>query len=167
VKFEVGDRVVYGNHGIGRVVARKRLDVLGERQEVVIVELDDALTVTLPIERAQSHLRPLVSRADLERVREALRDDAELSTGNWLARRNETLAKLTAGLPVALAEIVSEGAQRERTRRAQGAKPQLSPGEQELFGKARTLLRGEIALALDIEPSAAENWIDRHLARPA
>ena len=69
----------------------------------------------------------------------------------------------TADGHVALAEIVSEGAQRERARLAQGTKPQLSPGEQELFGKARSLLRGEIAL--DIEPSAAENWIARHLAR--
>lgn len=167
MKLEVGDRVVYGNHGVGRVVARRRQVVLGEAQEIVVVELHDELTVTLPIERAQSQLRPLVSRADLKRVRGALRDDVQLSTGNWLSRRNETLQKLTAGSPVALAEIVSEGAQRERTRRAQGAKPQLSPGEQELFGKARSLLRGEIALALDIEPAAAESWIDRHLARPA
>jgi RNA polymerase-interacting CarD/CdnL/TRCF family regulator len=167
VKLAVGDRVVYGNHGVGRIAARKKQDVLGQAQEVVVVELDDELTVTLPIERAQSQLRPLVSSADLKRVREALRDDVELRTENWLSRRSETLEKLTLGSPVSLAEIVSEGAQRERTRRAQGARPQLSPGEQEVFGKARSLLSGEIALALDIEPTAAESWIDRHLARPA
>jgi CarD family transcriptional regulator len=167
VRFEVGDRVVYGNHGVGRVVARKRLDVLGEPQEVVVVELDDELTVTLPIGRARSQLRALVNGAGLKRVRKALREDIQLSTGNWLSRRNETLKKLTAGLPVALAEIVSEGAQRERARRAQGAKPQLSVGEQEVFGKARSLLSGEIALALDIDHAAAEAWIDRHLARHA
>lgn len=167
VKLEVGDRVVYGNHGVGRVVARTKQDVLGREQDVVVVELDDDLVVTLPLERAHSQLRPLVGRADLKRVREALRSDTELSTDNWLSRRTETMKKLSAGQPVALAEIVSEGAQRERTRRAQGAKPQLSPGEQEVFGKARSLLTDEIALALDIEPTAAESWIDRHLARQA
>jgi CarD family transcriptional regulator len=167
MKLEVGDRVVYGNHGVGRVIARRTQDVLGQVQEVVVVELDDELTVTLPVERAQSQLRPLVSGADLKRVREALRDDVELSTDNWLSRRNETLKKLTVGSPVALAEIVSEGAQRERTRRAQGTRPQLSPAEKEVFGKARSLLSGEIALALDLEPAAAEGWIDRHLERPA
>ena len=166
VKLEVGDQVVYGNHGVGRVAARTRRDVLGETQEVVVVELDDELTVTLPIERARSHLRPLVNRADLERVREALRDDVQLSTDNWLSRRNETLKKLGTGSSVALAEIVSEGAQRERERGAQGMKPELSPAEREVFGKARSLLSGEIALALDIEPAAAEGWIDQHLARP-
>ena len=167
VKLEVGDRVVYGNHGVGRVAARKRLDVLGEHQEVIVVELGDGLTVTLPIRRAQSQLRPLANGADLKRVGDALREDVQLSTGNWLSRRRETLKKLTEGSPVALAEIVSEGAQRERVRRAQGAKPQLSVGEQEVFGNARSLLSGEIALALDIEQAAAESWIDRHLSRPA
>ena len=167
VKLEVGDRVVYGNHGVGRIAARKKQNVLGRTQEVVVVELDDDLTVTLPIERARSQLRPLVSRADLKRVRVALRDDVQLSPDNWLSRRNETLKKLTTGSSVALAEIVSEGAQRERTRRAQGVKPQLSPAEREVFGKARSLLSGEIALALGIEPAAAESWIDEQLARPA
>ena len=167
MKFEVGDRVVYGNHGVGRVAARAEREVLGRTQEVVVVELDEELTVTLPVERARTQLRPLVSGAELKRVREALRDDVELSTDNWLSRRNETLRKLTAGQPVALAELVSEGAQRERVRRAQGAKPQLSPGEQELFGRARSLLSGEIAIALDVEPAAAEDWIDQHLERPA
>jgi RNA polymerase-interacting CarD/CdnL/TRCF family regulator len=131
------------------------------------VELGDELKVTLPMERALSQLRPLVSQANLKWVREALRDDVQLSTNNWLSRRNETLKKLTDGSPVALAEIVSEGAQRERARRAQGAKPQLSPAEQEVVGKARSLLSGEIALALDIELAAAESWIDRHLERSA
>ena len=61
---------------------------------------------------------------------------------------------------------MSEGAQRERLRVARGNKSPLSPGEREIFGKARTLLSGEIALVLDIKSAAAEGWIDRHLARP-
>jgi len=166
VKFEVGDRVVYGNHGVGRVAARTRQDVLGGSQEVVVLELDDELTVTLPIDRARSQLRPIASRADLKRVRDALQTDIELSTDNWLSRRDQTLKKLATGSSVALAEIVSEGAQRERMRLAQGAKPQLSPAEREVFGKARSLLSSEIALALDIEPGAAQDWIDQYLQRP-
>ena len=167
MKLEVGDRVVYGNHGVGRIVARTKRDVLGQKQEVVVVELDEELTVTLTVERARTHLRPVVSGAELKRVRDALREDVPLSTDNWLSRRSEALKKLTAGHPVAFAELVSEGAQRERARSAQGAKPQLSPGERELFGRARSLLSGEIAIALDVEPAAAEEWIDRYLERPA
>jgi CarD family transcriptional regulator len=166
VELAVGDLVVYGNHGVGSIAARKEQRVLGATREVVVVELDDELTVTLPLELAQTQLRPIATGADLRRVREALRGDGDLSVDPWLSRRRETMAKLTAGNPVQLAEIVSEGAQRERMRAAKGSKPQLSSGEREIFTKARRLLSGEIALALDIQPSAADGWIDKHLDRP-
>jgi CarD family transcriptional regulator len=167
MKLAPGDLVVYGNHGVGCVAARKEQTVLGTTCEVVVVELEGDLTVTLPLELAQKQLRPLASEADLRRVGEALRDDGQLSVVPWLSRRRETLGKLTGGNPVQLAEIVSEGAQRERLRLARGSKSQLSSGEREIFSKARTLLSGEIALALDIQPAAADGWIDKHLARPA
>jgi RNA polymerase-interacting CarD/CdnL/TRCF family regulator len=165
VKLAVGDLVVYGNHGIGRVSARTKQDVLGEAQEVVVVELDE-LRVTLPLTRAKTQLRPLVDETELRGVSDALRDDALLSSRNWLSRRRETLEKLVGGTPVELAQIVSEGSQRERLRSAKGGKAQLSSSEREIFTKARRLLSEEIALALDIQPTAAESWIDRHLRRP-
>jgi RNA polymerase-interacting CarD/CdnL/TRCF family regulator len=165
VNLAVGDLVVYGNHGVGRIAARRRQKALGEVQEVVVLELDE-LTVTLPLERARRQLRPLADEAALRSVREALGNDDALSPGNWLSRRTETLEKLAGGSPVALAQIVSEGAQRERLRQANG-KAQLSPGEREIFVKARRLLSNEIALVLGVDLAAAEGWIDRHLARPA
>jgi CarD family transcriptional regulator len=140
--------------------------VLGEVQEVVVLELDE-LTVTLPLELARTQLRPPADQAALRGVREALRHDDALSTSNWLSRRTETLEKLAAGSPVALAQIVSEGAQRERLRQGSGGKAQLSSSEREIFSKARGLLSHEVALALDLDLAAAEAWIDRHLARPA
>jgi CarD family transcriptional regulator len=167
VKLAVGDLVLYGAHGIGRVAARKEQVVLGLKQDVVVVELEDGLTVTLPLERAQSQLRSAASEADMARVRDTLRGDRELSVDNWLSRRNETLGKLTAGDPVQLAEIVSDGAQRQRLKRAAGSGGQLSSGERDIFLKARKLLSGEVALALGIQPDAAEGWIEEQLERPA
>jgi CarD family transcriptional regulator, regulator of rRNA transcription len=165
VKLEVGDLVVYRNHGIGRVAARRRQDVLGDAQEVVVLELQE-LTVTLPLALAVTQLRPVADGAELRRVGDALGDDRVLDSSNWLRRRSETLEKLTGGTPVELAQIVNEGAQRERLRSASG-KGQLSVSEREVFTKARALLCDEVALALDVQPTAAEEWIDRHLARPA
>jgi CarD family transcriptional regulator len=163
----VGDVVVYRNHGVGCIAARKEHTALGITRDVVVVEFDDGLTVTLPLELASTQLRPLASEADIRRVRAALRDDGELSVDPWLSRRRHALDKLTRGSPVELAEMVSEGAQRERLRSARGTKPQLSSGELEIFTRARRLLSSEIALALDIQPAAADGWIDEQLARPA
>lgn len=167
VKLAVGDLVAYGNHGIGRVAARRPQEMLGETQEVVVLELEE-LTVTLPLTLAKTQLRPVASKADLRRVGVALREDEELSPRNWLSRRRDTLEKLIGGTPVQLAQIVSEGAQRERLRSASaGSRAQLSLSERQLYTRARTLLTNEIALALDIQPAAAETWIDGQLMRPS
>jgi RNA polymerase-interacting CarD/CdnL/TRCF family regulator len=162
VKLEVGDLVVYGNHGLGRVSSRREQTVLGESQDVVVLELE-GLTVTLPLALAKTQLRPPAGQTELRRVGEALRDERDLNSSNWLARRKETLEKLVGGTPVELAQIVREGAQRERLRSASGGKGQLSPSERDLCTKARRLLCDEIAVALDIQPEAADAWIDDHL----
>ena len=93
MKLAVGDLVVYGNHGIGRVAALESKRCSERPQEVVVLELEE-LRVTLPLERARTQLRPLADGAELRRVGEALREDGELSSSNWLSRRRETLEKL-------------------------------------------------------------------------
>jgi CarD family transcriptional regulator len=166
VKLAVGELVVYRSHGIGRVSARRKQECIGETQEVVVLELEQ-LTVTLPLTLAKTQLRPLANKADLRRVGVALRDDGKLSPGNWFARRRETLEKLIRGTPLDLAQIVSEGAQRDRLRSSAGSKGQLSLSERQLYTRARALLTDEVALACQIQLPAAETWIDARLARPS
>ena len=73
MKLAVGDAVVYPAYGAGRVAAREKRVVLGAEQEVVVLELADGLSVTLPMQLARKLLRPLVSEAGLSRVQETLR----------------------------------------------------------------------------------------------
>jgi CarD family transcriptional regulator len=165
VKFSVGDVVVYGTHGVGRVVARRSDTVLGKAHDMVVLELEDELTVTLTVDRAREQLRPLASNADLNKVRAALREERELSSDPWLTRKRDTVAKLTAGSSLALAEIVRDGAQRENALRARKKPAQLSPGEKELYLRAWQLLADEIARARDFGHAEAEAWINEQLGR--
>ena len=73
VKLAVGDVAVYGNHGIGRVTARRNQEMLGKTQEVIVLELEQ-LTVTLPMTLARTQLRPLANKADRGRVGLARRE---------------------------------------------------------------------------------------------
>jgi CarD family transcriptional regulator len=167
VKLAVGDVVVYGTHGVGRIIARKRNTILGKPHDVVVVELEDELTITLTVDRALEQLRPLASTGDLNKIRNALREEHELSTDPWLTRKRDTVAKLTAGSPISLAEIVRDGAQRERALRARKKPAQLSPGEKELYLRAWQLLADEIARARDFGQAEAEAWINDQLGRGA
>jgi RNA polymerase-interacting CarD/CdnL/TRCF family regulator len=159
MKLGLGDVVVYGTHGVGRIAARNK--------DVVVVELAEGLTVTLPLVRAREQLRPVASKSDVASVRKTLREDRELSFDPWLSRRREALEKLTSGTIVALAELVGDGAQRERLRLANGSSSQLPSAERDLSLKARRLLADELALALSLQPDAADEWIEEQLERPA
>jgi CarD family transcriptional regulator len=162
VQLAVGDMVVYASHGAGYVAARKRRVVLGKRQEVVVLALAGGLSVELPMERAHELLRPLASEADMSRVQTTLGADHAINRDPWLRRRRDSQAKLTGGDPIELAEIIRDSAHRESTR---PAKSQLSPGERDLFVKARQLLSNEIALARGVEPAEANAWIEEQLTR--
>ena len=165
MELSVGDEIVYGTHGIGRVVeCRSTVGASGLEQDVVVLELVDGLTVTLPLDRAREQLRPLVSESDISRVRAELRKDRELGNEPWLSRRNAIMAKLAAGDPVGLAQIVGEGAKRERALQASGKRTQLSPGEREIVVKARQLLSDEIGQARGVSREDADAWIDDQLA---
>ncbi len=71
--LRVGGVVAYPPHGVGRITAREKRVVLGVEEEVIIVELGNELSVTLPLSRAQEQLRAPASEADLKKVQKALR----------------------------------------------------------------------------------------------
>ncbi len=156
--------VVYASHGAGHVAARERRVVLGKRQEVIVLALAGGLSVELPMERAHELLRPLASEADMSRVQKTLGADDAVSRDPWLKRRRDSLAKLTGGDPIELAEIIRDSARREWTLPAKGTKPQLSPGEKE-SRESTPALSNEIALARGVEPAEADAWIDEQLTR--
>lgn len=157
--------VVYSSYGVGRVAAREQRLVLGAEQEIVVLELADGLTVSLPIERARDQLRALASEAEIRQVRETLREEPAASDKPWLSRQRDARAKLTGGDPLGLAEIVRDGTSRERSLTEKGTKTQLSPGERDVFVKARRLLSTEIAHVRGLGATEADRWIDQQLTR--
>jgi len=166
MRLEVGEVVVYAAYGVGRVVAREKRLVDGSPRDVVIVELSDDLTVSLPVERAGEQLRALATEADLEQVQEVLRNERVVSTAPWLARERESRAKLTGGGPVGLAEIIRDGATRLELLTRKGTRAQLADGERRLFGKARHLLASEIAHVRGLATTDADDWIGSQLVHP-
>jgi RNA polymerase-interacting CarD/CdnL/TRCF family regulator len=82
-----------------------------------------------------------------------------------LRRHRDSLAKVSSGNPIGLAEIIRDSKRRESTLSPKGAKSRLSPGERELLTNARRLLSHEIVLARGIQTEEADAWIDRQLGQ--
>jgi CarD family transcriptional regulator, regulator of rRNA transcription len=163
MELKVGTIVAYPPHGIGRVAARQKKLVLGVEEEVVIVELGNELSVTLPLARAQEQLRPPATEADIKKVQKALREDAVVSDEIWSKRVQQAQEKLRSGDPLELAEIVRDGVRREQGKTTTGSPTKLSTSERALHLKARELLSGEISVTRGIDPAVADAWIDEQL----
>lgn len=164
MELKVGTVVAYPPHGVGKITAREKKLVLGNEEEVVVIELANDLSVTLPVARADELLRPPATEADLEKVRKALRAEGVVSDEIWSKRLAQAQEKLRSGDPLDLAEIVRDGVKREQGRTATGTPTKLSTSERALHLKARELLSGEIEVARGVDRAEAEAWIDEQLA---
>jgi len=148
----VGDLVVYASHGIGRVESRDHHRGDGE---MLVLVFESGLKVTLPLDRAQNTLRSLSGESELEEVQRTLGSDSPPAAEHWSRRHRNSQAKLVGGTVGGLAEIVRDGAHRERGRVKGGA----APIRNQLYRTARKLLAAEVAAARGIELDAADAWI--------
>jgi len=164
MELKVGTIVAYPPHGVGRVAKREKRVVLGVEEDVVVVELGNDLSVTLPISRAEEQLRPPAAEAELKKVQKALREEGVVSDEIWSKRVQQAQEKLRSGDPLELAEIVRDGVRREQGKTSNGTPTKLSTSERALHLKARELLSGEIGVTRGLEPAEAEAWIDEQLA---
>jgi RNA polymerase-interacting CarD/CdnL/TRCF family regulator len=151
-RLAVGDLVVYASHGIGRVESRELRRGSGE---MLVLVFESGLKVTLPLDRARNALRSLSSESELEEVQRTLGSDAPPAPEHWSRRHRNSQAKLVGGTVGGLAEIVRDGAHRERER----VKGGTAPIRNQLYRAARKLLVAEVAAARGIEPDAADAWI--------
>lgn len=157
LSLAVGEIVVYGPHGVGRVVEARRAD--GDAGELVVLEFAEGLRVTLPLERARVSVRPVASEAELQVVQRTLRGEGQTADqGSWAQRFRSMQLKLSAGELVGVAEVVRDGIQRQRDHGAR-AGAALAPGHRTLYLRARRLLATEIAAARGIELAEADSWI--------
>ena len=159
MRLRVGDTVVYSTHGVGRVVRREHTVVLGVERDCVVLDLADGLRVTLGVDQARERLRAVATAVELDRVEQTLGEPAQEFDGPWMKRMRAGKEKLVSGQAVELAEIVRDGVRRGDATAAGGVR-RLSPGERQLYMKARQLLTREICSARGIGEEAATAWID-------
>jgi RNA polymerase-interacting CarD/CdnL/TRCF family regulator len=158
--LRIGSLVVYGGHGVGRVALTDDAGPAPHRRRRVVLEFAGGLSVTLPIERAVTCLRPLAGEVERAQVREVLRSRESRIEKSWQARTRSTRTKLADGAAVGLAEVVRDSALRQRGF-SDGTT--LSSHERELYLRARRLLAAELAAATESDEAGANAWIETQL----
>jgi CarD family transcriptional regulator len=97
-----------------------------------------------------------VSKREVKKVFDLLREEEEGVSTNWSRRYKINLAKLSSGDIYQVAEVVRNLSQREKDKG-------LSAGEKHMLAKARQILISELTFATGGGEEKAEAMIDKVL----
>ena len=158
--FNVGETVVYPNHGAAVIEDIETRTIKGEEKLYLVLRIlgQNDLVVRVPASNLDLvGVRDVVDDEGLEKVFEVLRKTTVEEPSNWSRRYKANLEKLHSGNVLKVAEVVRDLWRRERDRG-------LSAGEKRMLSKARQILVSELALAKKVTDERAEEMLDEVLA---
>ncbi|MES7189536.1 CarD family transcriptional regulator [Cutibacterium acnes] len=158
--FNVGETVVYPNHGAAVIEDIETRTIKGEEKLYLVLRIlgQNNLVVRVPASNLDLvGVRDVVDDEGLENVFEVLRKTNVEEPSNWSRRYKANLEKLHSGNVLKVAEVVRDLWRRERDRG-------LSAGEKRMLSKARQILVSELALAKKVADDRAEEMLDEVLA---
>jgi CarD family transcriptional regulator len=154
LNFEIGDSVVYPQHGAGQVLKKEDKTVLGETREYLTIQiLHNDMTVMVPTENAaRAGLRRVIDEETMVKVVGVLQSDCSRMSGNWSRRYKYNREKIRSGNIYDLAEVVRDLGVRDHEKG-------LSTGEKGMYNRAKRILASEMMYALNMD----EDQVDEHL----
>lgn len=158
--FNVGETVVYPNHGAAVIEDIETRTIKGEEKLYLVLRIlgQNDLVVRVPASNLDLvGVRDVVDDEGLENVFEVLRKTNVEEPSNWSRRYKANLEKLHSGNVLKVSEVVRDLWRRERDRG-------LSAGEKRMLSKARQILVSELALAKKVADDRAEEMLDEVLA---
>lgn len=159
--YEIGEKVLYGIHGICRVTDREeRVVDRVKRQYLVLEPVDQAgakFYVPIHNEAALAKLRPLLTREALEELLHSddVKQDAWIADEN--ARKQSYRELINSGDRTALIRMVGSLHRHKQAQLEAGRKFHLC--DENFLRDAEKLLSAEFATVLGIEPGQVGSYV--------
>ena len=156
--FDVGDRVVYPQHGAAVIEKRETKAFFGEEREYLVLKVAFGdLTVMVPADNTDEvGLREVINDEEVEEVFAVLRKKEARMPTNWSRRYKNHVEKLKSGDIYQVAEVVRNLSIRDKDKG-------LSAGEKRMLNRARQILVAELTFALEVDEETAEQRLDEAL----
>jgi CarD family transcriptional regulator len=157
--FDVGDRVVYPQHGAAVIQKKEKMAFgdLDEREYLVLKVAFGDLTVMVPTDNTEEvGLREVINDEEVEEVFAVLRKKEARMPTNWSRRYKNHVEKLKSGDIYQVAEVVRNLSIRDKDKG-------LSAGEKRMLNRARQILVSELTFALEVDEETAEQRLDEAL----
>jgi CarD family transcriptional regulator len=158
--FQIGDKVVYPNQGVGIIENISTRSFGSEFEKFYLLRLGyNSITVVVPFSNAANiGLRRINKDREISRVLSYLSFGAFSIHPDWKVRCRENTEKMQSGSLLQAAEVL------KALVALHGDKP-LSFREKRLMERARHMLVSEISLVRDVPEVHAVNLLERVMAK--
>jgi CarD family transcriptional regulator len=160
VTFEIGDKVIYPNHGLGVVQKIESRTIMGMTCGFYQLRMvSNETTVLVPVENADSvGLRKAVGNSEVDRLYSLL-GDGKIDTGqNWKGRFKDNSDRMRTGSIYDVVEVLKSLTFLARSKN-------LSFREKRMLDRAKFLVVSEISEVSHEITAAIEEKVDRALER--
>ena len=107
--FEIGDKVVHPQHGIGQIVRLEDREFeRGDTRRYYQIDIPGGSTLWVPVDLSNSGLRRLARKSDLAHCREILQARPLPLTQDGRVRQSELVARLKQGTIAVQCEVVRD-----------------------------------------------------------
>ncbi|WP_408955477.1 CarD family transcriptional regulator [Natroniella sp. ANB-PHB2] len=157
--FEIGDKIVYPNHGAGTIVDIEEKEILGETKQYYIMKLPiGEMKVMIPKDNVEGiGLRNVIDKEVVPHVYEVLEGNQSEMSQNWNRRYRANTEKIKTGDIFEVAEVVRNLTIRDIIKG-------LSTGEKKMLSNSRQILISELVLTEDKSEEEIETKIDNIFA---
>ncbi len=154
--FDIGDKVVYPNHGAGTIVDIESREILGEEKKYYIMKLPiGEMKVMIPVDKVDEiGVRDIIDEEEADEIIALLRGDQSKMSQNWNRRYRANMEKLKTGDIYEVGGVVRDLTIRDEEKG-------LSTGEKKMLNNARKILISELVLAKDVREEEIKEIIDQ------
>jgi CarD family transcriptional regulator len=162
VTFQVGDKVIYPNHGLGVVERIEDKTILGTTCGFYHLRiLANETTVLVPVSNVDNvGLRRAIVDEEVDRLFRLLSDGKVESQQNWKGRFKDNSDKMRSGSIYDVAEVLKSLTFLSRSKT-------LSFREKRMLDRARFLIISEVSEVIRETTPSVEGRVDRALERSA
>jgi CarD family transcriptional regulator len=160
VTFQIGDKVIYPNHGLGVIERIEEKTILGTTCGFYSLRIaSNETTMLVPVGNADSvGLRRAIVDTEVERLFRILADGKIDSQQNWKGRFKDNSEKMRSGSIYDVADVLKSLTLLSKSKN-------LSFREKRMLDRARFLVISEISEVLQEGQAIIETRVDRALDR--
>jgi CarD family transcriptional regulator len=159
VAFEIGDKVIYPNHGLGIIERVETKTIMGTTCGFYQLRMANETTVFVPVDNVDGvGLRRAVSDEEVDRLFKLLEDGKIDSHQNWKGRFKDNSDRMRTGSIYDVVEVLKSLTFLSKSK-------SLSFREKRMLDRAKFLVVSEITEVLAEKTPVVEDRVDKALER--